>query len=335
MQGEGRIEKLFSDFGNIKVLVVGDVMLDRYSVGHVERMSPEAPVPVVTIDRQFDRLGGAANVAVNLKHLGATPLLCSVAGDDEDGKQLLSIMRENAIGTECVYTSASRKTTLKHRVISGGKHVLRVDREDTNDLDDTEFERLSAFVDANMGEVGLVVIQDYNKGVLSERMIAHVLEQAAKHKVKVAVDPKKNNFLKYKNVTLFKPNAKELREGVGFAFDDTVEGVCKAVGSLQDKLKCEYLMATLSEKGAVISKLNSSKMHVGAHKRNVVDVSGAGDAVLAVAALCVALDQPPRVIVGLSNLAGGLVCESEGVVPIDRERLMNEANELFMNQIEI
>lgn len=331
MKESENIEQLFSDFTNKSVLVVGDIMLDRYSVGHVERMSPEAPVPIVNLDSRFDRLGGAANVALNIKRLGANPVLCSVVGNDEAGSALLKTLTDNSISVSNVVVSSQRMTTIKHRVISGNRQVIRIDSEQTFDLLDDEFQKLKTIIDNcfDSQKIDIVVLQDYNKGVLSQRMIAYVLERASALNIMTAVDPKKNNFLAYKGVTMFKPNLKELREGSDLAIDDTLESIEKGMRTLQEKLRCRYLMTTLSERGAVISERGGGCVHVPAVKRNIVDVSGAGDAVLATAALCLASEKSPRLIVGLSNIAGGLVCEQSGVVPVDAALLLGEAKKII------
>lgn len=331
MKESENIEQLFSDFTNKSVLVVGDIMLDRYSVGHVERMSPEAPVPVVNLDSRFDRLGGAANVALNIRRLGATPILCSVVGDDEAGSVLLKTLVDNSIDVTNVMVSSQRMTTIKHRVISGNRQIIRIDSEQTFDLLDEEFEKIKSIIDKcfDSQNIDIVVFQDYNKGFLPKRMIAHVLQRASALGIMTAVDPKKNNFHAYKGVTLFKPNLKELREGSELAIDDTFESIGKGMRTLQDELQCRYLMTTLSERGAVISESRGECVHVPAVKRNIIDVSGAGDAVLATAALCMVSGKSPELIVGLSNIAGGMVCEQPGVVPVDAALLLAEAKKII------
>lgn len=315
-------------FNGMKALVVGDVMIDAYSKGIVERMSPEAPVPIVNLKERFERLGGAANVAINLKALGAIPLICSVIGHDEAGQRLIQLMKEHQLNTDGLVSSGRRSTTVKHRVFDGERQLLRIDHEDTFDLNESEFQSLTDKIDGclQQNHFDVIVLQDYNKGVLSPDMIKHLLMAARKADIPVVVDPKKNNFFAYEGVTLFKPNAKELRDGLGVNAE-TVAELRQAATSLQERLRCQYLMVTLSEQGVMILHDNNFH-HLPAHPRNIVDVSGAGDTVLSVAALCVAACQNAETIASLSNIAGGLVCESAGVVPIDKTRFEAEIQRL-------
>ena len=319
---------LLERFNGLKALVVGDVMIDVYSKGVVERMSPEAPVPIVNVKSRFARLGGAANVAINLKALGAIPILCSIIGNDESGEMLLQLMREAGLDTGLLVTSQTRRTTVKHRIFDGDKQVLRMDEEDINDLTDKEHQDLWKNIVDILDKKGfdIVILQDYNKGVLSEKMIRTVVALAQMKGIPVAVDPKKKNFFAYQGVTLFKPNAKELREGLG-ATAETPEELKQAMLALQQRLHCQYLMVTLSDKGVMMLH-NGMFHHLPAHPRRIADVSGAGDTVLSVAALCVALQSSPETIAALSNLAGGLVCEEVGVAPIDKERFAEEVQRI-------
>ena len=325
---------LLERFNGMKALVVGDVMIDAYSHGVVERMSPEAPVPIVNIRSQFNRLGGAANVAVNLKALGAEPLLFSVIGNDLSATTLLELMRQQGLDCQGLLQSPMRKTTVKHRVFDGNRQLLRIDEEDTFDLDEAECRSLSEKIDERLQKerFDILILQDYNKGVLSSEMIRHLLEMAKTRGIPVAVDPKKKHFFDYEGVTLFKPNAKELRDGLG-VHAETVSELQEAALALQQRIQCQYLMVTRSEQGVMILH-DSIFHHISAHPRNIVDVSGAGDTVLSVAALCVAVsckeasEPSPLTIASLANIAGGLVCESVGVVPIDRAHFEEEIQRL-------
>ena len=315
-------------FNGIKALVIGDVMIDAYSIGVVERMSPEAPVPVVNVKRRSNRLGGAANVALNLKALGATPIVCSVVGEDAQAALLLQLMQEHGLDTRGIIQSSERITTVKHRVLNGDKQMIRIDEEDTHELSQAEYD---GFYEAireltNRMEFDIIILQDYNKGVLSKTLIQSVLKMAHDKDIPVAVDPKKKNFMAYQGVTLFKPNAKELREGMGMKAE-TLDELKEAAMKLQEQLHCQNLMVTLSQQGAMILSQNDF-YHVAACPRHIVDVSGAGDTVLSVAALCTALKMGPKTTVTLSNIAGGLVCEQVGVVPIDKERFAEEVQRL-------
>lgn len=322
-----RNAELVDRFYGLKALVVGDVMIDTYTKGVVERMSPEAPVPIVNLNECFDRLGGAANVALNLKALGAIPFVCSVIGDDAHGDRLFQLMREHGLNTDGLVKSRQRTTTVKHRIFDGDRQLLRIDEEDTFDLTDEEHRILSHVIEGLMSEAfDVIILQDYNKGVLTEKMVKAIIALAQSKGIPVAVDPKKKNFFAYQGVTLFKPNAKELRDGLGM-HAETIGEFRKAATVLQERIQCQYLMVTLSGQGVIILH-DGAFQHIPAHPRNIVDVSGAGDTVLSVAALCVALHASHETIAALSNLAGGMVCETVGVAPIDKERLSQEAKRI-------
>lgn len=323
---------LLERFNGLRALVVGDVMIDTYSKGVVERMSPEAPVPIVNLQEQFRRLGGAANVAINLKALGAEPMVFSVIGNDDAGKNLLQLMKEQGLEVGGIASSNHRKTTVKHRILDGTRQLLRIDSEDTFDLTSLERSILLHLIQQTMDRalVDVVVLQDYNKGVLTEETIQEILALCHERQIPVVVDPKKKNFFAYQGVTLFKPNAKELREGLG-RITETPEELRQAMLILQEQLQCEHLLVTLSDKGVMM--LHEGVFHhIPAHPRKIVDVSGAGDTVLSVAALCVACkghcEVAPKTIAALSNIAGGLVCETSGVVPIDKEMFIKEVGRL-------
>lgn len=320
---------MLEHFNGLKALVVGDVMIDAYTMGVVERMSPEAPVPIVSLRSRFRRLGGAANVALNLQSLGAVPVVCSVIGDDTHADWMLRMMEEKGLDTSGMMRSQSRVTTVKHRVFDGDRQVLRIDEEDSFDLNNEEQAYLFRLIDRQLlrQAFDVVVLQDYNKGVLTEWMIQRVIGLARDKGIPVVVDPKKRNFFAYQDATLFKPNAKELREGLGVTVE-TLDELQQAMLALQERLRCPYLMVTLSEKGVMMLH-DGVFTHLPAHPRNIVDVSGAGDTVLSVAALCVAAsDASPhdtaQIIAALANIAGGMVCEEVGVTPINKQRFTEE-----------
>lgn len=309
------------------VLVVGDVMLDAYLWGRVDRISPEAPVPVVQVTERSARLGGAANVALNLQALGATPIVVSTIGNDQAGDDLTRCFREHALDQTGLVRSPVRRTTVKTRVISGHQHVVRVDEEDTQDLAPADqqalIERVTATITAR--KPGAIILEDYNKGVLTAQTINAVIATAHQAGIPVAVDPKLKNFLAFKGVTLFKPNLKELREGLKVDVQASdIASVRSAVRSLEEKLGNAATMVTLSEHG-IYAHEGENEHHFAAHRRKIADVSGAGDTVIAVATLALAQGLGLDHIASLANLAGGLVCEEVGVVPINLERLRSEA----------
>lgn len=319
------IEALFEEFNTVKVLVVGDVMLDSYLWGTTTRISPEAPVPIVNVKNKEKRLGGAANVALNLQAMGATPFLCSLVGNDGEGTEFFDLLKENNLSAEGVVISSERKTTVKHRIIASSQQLLRVDTEDTHDANEKELSELASKFSALLKKVDVVLFQDYNKGVLTEKNIGSFIEKARLENTPTIVDPKKKNFLAYKNVTLFKPNLKELTEGLNIEVKrNDQKGIQEAVILLKQQITMNNALVTLSEEGVYIGdgvKNNFSP----AHKRDIADVSGAGDTVVSVAALCLAKQINLTFLAELSNLAGGLVCEHVGVVPINKIRLKEEA----------
>jgi rfaE bifunctional protein kinase chain/domain len=324
------IDAFLARAADTTVLVVGDVMVDAYLWGRVDRISPEAPVPVVQVTHRSARLGGAANVALNANALGARAIIATVAGEDEHAELLARLFAEQGLATDGLIRSPLRRTTVKTRIISGHQHVVRVDEEQEDDLaaedEDRLLDRLAALIRSE--RPGVMVIEDYNKGVLSLRVIEEAIALAQHHGIPVAVDPKKKNFLAYRGVDLFKPNLKELREGLKTDADPLAEGsVEHAVESLEQRLGNAATLVTLSEHGAYVHD-GGGGTRIAAHKRKIADVSGAGDTVVAVAALALAQGLPARQLAQLANLAGGLVCEEVGVAPIDRERFRKECERL-------
>ncbi len=319
------IEALFEDFNSLKVLVVGDVMLDSYLWGTTTRISPEAPVPIVNVKNREKRLGGAANVALNLQAMGATPFLCTLVGDDVEGTEFFDLLKENKLSAEGVVISSSRKTTVKHRIIASSQQLLRVDTEDTHDANDIELTSLLDKFKLLINEVDVVLFQDYNKGVLTEKNIRNFIKIAKEENTPTIVDPKKKNFLAYKDVTIFKPNLKELTEGLNIEVKKSdQEGIRIAVIKLKKEINMTSALVTLSEEGVYIGD-GEQNVFSPAHKRDITDVSGAGDTVVSVAALCLAKQTSMPFLAKLSNLAGGLVCEHIGVVPVNKARLKEEA----------
>lgn len=324
------LSDLFDRLEDLHVVVVGDVMLDCYWWGDVERISPESPVPVVTIRRREQRLGGAANVALNCRALGAKVVLAGVVGADKEGEQLIQLAGDAGIGTSLLLTSNKRPTTTKTRVISRNQQMLRVDDEMSDDL---FVEEEHAFIDKvlrylQIEKPQVLIFEDYNKGVLKENVIQRIITHCRELGIVTAVDPKNKNFLAYKGVTLFKPNLKEVREGLKIALEKTDQPYLDIVhDELQNTLKHSITLITLSDKGVYCS--DGKSRIVPAHVRNIADVSGAGDTVIAVASLFYTLSKDVRLMAQAANLAGGLVCEEVGVVPINKDRLRQECELLL------
>jgi rfaE bifunctional protein kinase chain/domain len=322
-------DALFKSFRSVRVLIVGDVMVDAYYIGGVERISPEAPVPVVQVEKYESRLGGAGNVALNIHALGAQPVLCSVIGNDPEGQVLRRLMHDQGMTESGLIASDVRKTTTKTRVIGNRHQIVRIDHELTDDLAKMESFLLLEAVKRELEQADVLILEDYNKGVLHAGNIPQIIQLAREAGVPVIVDPKKRNFLAYKGVTLFKPNLKEIREGLNIAEElNDPEKVREAIARLQAELGNEITMVTMSERGVLIQGRGQEYL-IPAHVRQIADVSGAGDTVVSVAALCLALSTDIQLLAALSNLAGGIVCEYTGVVPIDPERLLAEDHRLL------
>lgn len=330
------IHKLFDSFKDQKILVIGDVMIDSYLMGKVDRISPEAPVPVVAVEKRENRLGGAANVALNLKSLGAKPVLCSVIGDDHKANEFVDLLKNEKLSSEGIIKSKKRITTTKFRVIGNNTQLIRVDEEIVSDLYKDDLDKLFSVVSGlvNNNEVNAILFQDYNKGILIKNLITKVISLANKKSIPVVVDPKMKNFAEFKNVSLFKPNLKELKDGL--KIDTNLHENSElniAVEKLHMQQNIEIVLTTLSEKGVMISTKTGEKKFrknfVPAHIRSISDVSGAGDTVISVATLCLVAGLISIDIALISNLAGGIVCEEVGVVPINRKRLFSEVLELY------
>lgn len=331
---EKLISKLFESFNHLNVLIIGDVMIDSYLWGIVDRISPEAPVPIVSVKSRENRLGGAANVALNIKALGANPILCSVVGNDQKGREFMALMKEQEMETPGILKSNTRITTTKFRVIGNKMQMLRVDEETDIPLIPKDagafYNCLKRIITGN--KIDVIIFQDYDKGIISEKLINEVAGIASSKQIPVAVDPKKRNFMAYKNVSLFKPNLKELKEGLNLDFNASDELQLKnAVEQLNKLINSEIILLTLSEEGVFVeyreNGMRNSRI-LPSHIRSVADVSGAGDTVISVASLCLAVKAHPSVLASVSNLAGGLVCEKPGVVPVDKQQLLREALKL-------
>lgn len=329
------LENLFEDFRNLKVLILGDVMIDSYITGKVDRISPEAPVPVVVVEKRWNMLGGAANVALNIKSLGAEPILCSVIGSDVKGQTFIELLEQDNISTTGIIQSAQRVTTTKFRIIGNKAQLLRVDEETEVDLNpDEEMElgdKLNEIIENE--DIKVIILQDYNKGVLTEKVINDIITIGQMKNIPVVVDPKKKNFTCYSRIDLFKPNLKELREGLKQDIElKEIEKIKQACAEWQQKQQIVSLMVTLSENGVFFREQQDGRVnefHIPAHVRNIADVSGAGDTVISVASLCRALKTDSWLTAALSNIAGGLVCEQVGVVPVKGMRLLEEAIQLL------
>jgi D-glycero-beta-D-manno-heptose-7-phosphate kinase len=324
-------EQLFRKFSTIKTGVIGDVMLDTYWWGHVDRISPEAPVPVVALDKKEYRIGGAGNVALNLGSLGAQVSVLSMIGNDENGKILKDMFDSNTIQTKFLLPTSSRITTNKSRIISRNQQMLRLDAEITTDLSlDDENNLLQSMEQyLKIEKPHVIIFEDYNKGVLTTKVIKETIQLCKKYGVLTSVDPKRKNFFNYIGVDIFKPNLKEVKDGLNLLIDNinlsTLEDIHH---QLQNKLNHNISFITLSEKG-VFYQQNSSSRIIPSHFRNISDVSGAGDTVIAVASLLYAATKDIDLMAEVANIAGGIVCEEVGTVAIRKDTLLQECKQLL------
>ncbi len=325
MQAAHIIQALESTKG-ANILIIGDVMIDAYHRGKVNRISPEAPVPVLAVEERENRLGGAANVALNVQAMGARPILCSVIGADEGGKEVIKLMESLELETSGMVVSEDRITTLKTRMMSGHQQLLRVDQEETGELNHDLANGLLKKIEKLIRELSprAIIFEDYDKGVLSHEVISRIINLARDHGIIVTVDPKKKNFFSYAGADLFKPNLRELKDGLGLPHIDTSqEGLDAVYSQLLDKMSMKAGLFTLASQGVYISDGSNSDRQP-AHKRQIADVSGAGDTVISVAtcALLAGLSLPEVAFV--SNLAGGWVCQYPGVVSVQWPELRQE-----------
>lgn len=325
-----KIEQVFNRFAEQNVLVLGDAMVDSYLWGKVDRISPEAPIPIVTVTKQENRLGGAGNVSLNIQALGATPILVSIIGNDEKGRVFSELMEENDLSSEGIFVDDTRMTTVKTRIISGGQQISRVDQEVSSlintDFQQIVFSRIREIIERR--NIHIIIFVDYDKGLISPGLIKNVIDLAKEKNILTAADPKSRNFSNYDRVDLFKPNFKEFKDGLKLEIEKTDMQELKQVSEKFKKEKqIGLLFITLSELGVFLTN-GVKQNYYPAEIRDIADVSGAGDTVVATASLCLASDTPIPFMAQLSNLAGGLVCEKLGVVPIDLKQLKKEAEKI-------
>jgi len=322
-----KLQEAFAKFEEKKILVIGDLMVDSYIRGHVERVSPEAPVPIVKVKSQDYHLGGAGNVALNLIALGAKAIVCSVVGADNDGRRLLDEIKKSGLQEDAIYKSKNRVTTIKTRIISGSQQVLRYDSEVDHPIDSEEEQQLIEKIISIMPDVDGIIFEDYDKGTITPNIIEQTIKEAGNMGKPVIADPKIRNFLKYKGVTLFKPNLRELKEGLKIDLPHyDLQSIIKATNEVKNRLNCKGVLATLSSRGIFID-YEDQKHHIPSHVRTIADISGAGDTVVSVAALALIAGLLPESIAALANLGGGIACESVGVNPIKKEQLYEEAKQ--------
>jgi rfaE bifunctional protein kinase chain/domain len=324
-------DHLFQQFPQLKVGVIGDVMLDTYWWGKVDRISPEAPVPVIAVTNKEQRIGGAANVALNLQALNTNVFIISVVGKDDDGDLLSELVQKNNINANYLVHSSNRITTNKIRIISRNQHMMRLDAEITDDINDEDENRLldsvKNFIDTVKPHV--IILEDYNKGVLTESAIAKVIALCKQHNIIVTVDPKRKNFFSYAGVDIFKPNLKEVRDALNIISEKVDAESLKDIHlQIAAKLQHKISLITLSEKGVFYQSGNDGNI-ISSHVRSIADVSGAGDTVIAVASLVYAATKDIHLTAAMANIAGGLVCKEVGTVAINKVKLLDECRRLL------
>lgn len=327
-------EEVFNKFKNKNILIIGDVMVDTYMIGKVERISPEAPVPICDIEKKEYKLGGAANVAMSIKELGSNSLICSVVGDDDAGKIFMNLLEFNDMYQDGIVKTKSRKTTNKMRIVGNNYQMLRIDEESKEFLDITSYleliKRIEIVIKKNV--IDGIIIEDYDKGIVNRVLIDRLLE-LTNGKIPIYVDPKYKNFNLYHDIKLFKPNLNEFKNGLklDWGTEDIFEVIRKNCKKLHDEKNIEKIMVTMADRGMVISTKDGDSLHIRTIPRNIVDVSGAGDAVIALTTLMDIVGCDFEHTAFISNIAGGVVCEEVGVVPVSKYKILKEVQYLDEN----
>ena len=315
-----KLTEIFTQGQRQKVIVFGDLMVDEYLWGDVNRISPEAPVPIINISSAQLRFGGAANVAFNLLGLGQSPLLVGLVGDDRMGNQFLEMLQSHKLSTDGIMIVPNRSTTVKTRIIGNNQHIARVDQESVEEISSEIQEKLFEIFLTHIEETSAILIQDYNKGLVAPQLVHHVIDLARRQGKIVTVDPKFDNFFEFRNSTLFKPNTKEVEEALAVRIKDEND-VIEAGQNLLTRLNCQAVLITLGSNGMALLEENGESTFVGTKAKTVADVSGAGDTVIATLTFALSGGANMKEAVTLSNFAAGLVCEEVGVVPVNKEKL--------------
>ena len=319
-------DAILDRFSNARILVVGDLILDQYIWGKVSRISPEAPIPVVEVVREDFTLGGASNVAQNVRSLGAEVEVCGIVGEDTYGQMLLDTMEEKQIDLHAVVQDPGRPTTLKTRIVAHKQQVVRVDREETMDPGPTIVEQLRSRIEERLPHVDAVILEDYGKGVIQDGLLKQIVPMATRAGKIVTVDPKKDHFDFYKGVTAITPNRAEAEQVSGIPITDT-PSLYEAGKNLIERLNCRMVLITLGERGMSLFQEGESPMEIPARAREVFDVSGAGDTVIAIFTTALVVGATPRQAANISNTAGGLVVEKLGTATITRAEVKKRMRE--------
>lgn len=319
------LKEIFDSFKNKTVLVIGDVMIDSYVYGGPQKISTDAPVPIVNATKREKRLGGAANVALNIQALGATPILCSVVGDDLDGETFERLLEYQGMPNKGIIRSQNRVTTNKLRILSGHQQLLRVDSEDDHPLVDLDRKSLLHHIDNLSKECDLIIFEDYDKGTIHSEVISETIRIAKDRKIPVAADPKQQNFLSYQGVDLFKPTLAELEsineDGVDLRLPSNLN---KVMGKLNDKIKADRYVLSLHD-GDIFYYAGESNGILKTNHKGISDMSGVGNSIISIAGLCMTLGLSPEIIAEMSNIGASIVAGHSGVVPIEKEQLFKAA----------
>jgi rfaE bifunctional protein kinase chain/domain len=320
------LEKILKGFAKVNILVIGDIMMDRFIWGKVSRISPEAPVPVVLVEKETFLLGGAANVVNNIHSLGGKVSLCGVVGDDETGQKIINKLTEMGIGIHGIFLEQGRQTTVKTRIIAHQQQLVRIDRETTDHLSGSTFRNLSEFLKRNVEGFHGIILSDYGKGLLTRELIRSTIRRAREAKKFVLADPKLKNFFLYKGATVVTPNTAEASVASGIPIDD-FSSLRKAGKILLKRLRCDVLVITRGEEGMAIFEPHQEPLLVPTVAKEVYDVTGAGDTVIGTMAL--ALGAGAKVIdaANLANFAAGIVVAKVGTATVHQEELMKVIRE--------
>ncbi|MEX2115830.1 MAG: D-glycero-beta-D-manno-heptose-7-phosphate kinase [Bacteroidota bacterium] len=321
-----RLEQLFQGFSGKRIAVIGDLMVDRYFWGSVNRISPEAPVPIVDVKSQSTRLGGAANVANNVSSLGGIPIMIGVIGNDDGGHLLKKLIEESRFPTSGLVVEADRPTTIKTRVIAHHQHVVRIDHEVKDDISEAIQGQILKILRHELPKLDAIILEDYNKGVVVGGLIKEIVALARSKGIIVTVDPKFNNFFEYNHVTVFKPNRKESEEALGRKLNNRA-AIEQAGQDILRRLDAENILLTLGEEGMSLFERSGTVTHVSTQAKKVADVSGAGDTVISTLTICLAAGAGIKEASSLANIAGGVVCGEVGIVPIEKQSLLNAITE--------
>lgn len=317
-----RLKELKKNFNGKRIAIIGDMMLDIYYLGDVKRISPEAPVPVLEVENEIFRFGGAANCALNIAKLGGHPEPIGIIGYDSFGTVFDSLLSEAKISHHGIIEDDQRPTTAKTRVIADSQHIVRIDKESKEIISPAIQQKILDYLKTIIKNLDGIILQDYNKGVLTKSLIKQVIQLANRFNKLVTVDPKFNNFFEYKNVTVFKPNKKEAEDVLGMKIR-TDKDISLAGNTLLKKLNAKNILLTLGESGIAVFEKGKPEKRMPTKARKVADVSGAGDTVIS--ALTLALAAGANIIEAsyLANYAAGIVCEEVGIVPIELDKLFD------------